>query len=97
MDRTGADFEKSLSSIEQKLSLRPLALQWPVGLEENFQGILDLVEQKMQIWDQDELGKNFSIREIPEEYQKLIQEKRELLMEKLVEGDEQLMGEIPSG
>ena len=92
MDRVGADFERSFASIEKKLSLPPVALQWPVGLEEKFKGVLDLVEQKMYLWDQDELGKNFSIQKIPQEYTKIVKEKRELLIEKLAEGDEALMG-----
>ena len=92
MDRVGADFERSFASIEKKLSLSPVALQWPVGLEEKFKGVLDLVEQKMYLWDQDELGKNFSIQKIPQEYTKIVKEKRELLIEKLAEGDEALMG-----
>ena len=91
MDRIGADFEKSLHSIEQKLSLDPLALQWPLGIEESFQGILDLVEQKIHLWNQDDLGKNFSSQDVPEKHKKLVQEKRELLIEKLVEKDEWLM------
>ncbi|MCZ0932819.1 MAG: TetM/TetW/TetO/TetS family tetracycline resistance ribosomal protection protein, partial [Oligoflexia bacterium] len=53
--------------------------------------LLDLVERKMYLWDQDELGKNFSITDIPPEFQKLVKEKRELLVEKLAENDDTLM------
>ena len=91
MDRVGASFIDSFSSIEKKLSLRPVAIQWPIGEEENFQGIFDLVKQKMYLWDQDKLGEEFSIKEIPPEFQKLVQEKRELLIEKLAENDDALM------
>ena len=91
MDRVGADFERSFQSIKQKLSLTPVAIQWPVGLENQFQGVLDLIEQKMYLWDQDELGKNFSTKEIPEEYKQVVKEKRELLLEKLAEGDDVFM------
>ena len=91
MDRVGSDFEASFSSIEKRLSLTPVALQWPVGSEDNFQGVLDLVNQKMYLWDQDELGKTFSTQEIPPEYKKIVKEKRELLIEKLAEGDETLI------
>ena len=91
MDRVGADFEKSFQSIETKLSLTPVAIQWPVGSEENFQGVLDLVEQKMLLWNQDELGRNFSVQDISSEYEKKFKEKRDILVEKLAEGDESLM------
>ena len=91
MDRIGADFEKSLASIEQKLSLFPLPIQWPVGSEESFQGVLDLVDQKMKLWDQGGLGESFSTIAIPEKYKKLEREKRALLLEKLAERDEVLM------
>lgn len=91
MDRVGADFEKSFQSIEKKLSSTPVAVQWPVGSEEGFKGVLDLVEQKMLLWDQDELGKNFSIQEVSSEYEKIFHKKRETLVETLAEGDETLM------
>ncbi len=91
MDRVGADFERSLVSIEKKLSLKPLALQYPVGREEKFQGVLDLIERKMLIWDQDEDGKDFSTQDIPDQYKELVQERREQLIEQLVEEDEPLM------
>ncbi|MDE0091902.1 MAG: elongation factor G [Oligoflexia bacterium] len=101
MDRVGASFTDSCSSIEKKLSLTPVAIQWPVGAEDQFQGVFDLVERKMYLWDQDELGEKFSIKDIPSECQKLFQEKREILIEKLAENDDILMNkylkeEIPS-
>jgi len=91
MDRVGADFTASLNSIQKKLSLTPVAVQWPIGFEEHFKGVFDLVEQKMLIWDQDELGKEFSVYDISEEDKKTVQEKRELLIEQLAEGDEDFM------
>ena len=91
MDRVGADFEKSFNSIEKKLSLTPVAVQIPVGEEEDFKGVVDLVSEKMLLWDQDELGQKFSTHPIPEEYQKKAQQKRETLIEKVCEFDEILM------
>ncbi|MCY4321396.1 MAG: elongation factor G [Bdellovibrionaceae bacterium] len=91
MDRIGASFIDSFSSIEKKLSLTPVAIQWPVGLQDEFQGSLDLVEEKMYLWDQDKLGEKFSIKKIPKEFEKLVKEKRELLIEKLAENDDILM------
>ena len=91
MDRVGASFQNSLADIEKKLSLSPVAVQWPVGSEEHFNGLIDLIQQKMLLWDQDELGQKFSVKEIPENYKKITQEQRELLLEKLAEGDHSLM------
>lgn len=91
MDRVGANFSSNLADIEKKLSLIPIPIQWPVGLEDQFQGVLDLIDQKMYLWDQDDLGKNFSSHEIPSEYKSLVQEKREFLIEKLSEADDSLM------
>ena len=91
MDRVGASFIGSFLSIQEKLSLAPVAIQWPVGVEDQFRGLFDLIEQKMYLWDQDDLGEKFSINEIPSEFHKLVQEKRETLIEKLAENDDNLM------
>ena len=57
LDRVGADFQNSVKSISEKLSLTPLPVQWPVGKESDFQGVVDLIEQKALLWDQnDEKG-----------------------------------------
>ena len=91
MDRVGADFQKSLSSIEEKLSLTPIPLQWPVGCEDSFQGVIDLIKEKALLWNKDELGKEFSVVEIPSEYREIVKKQREFLIEKAAEGDERLM------
>ena len=91
MDRVGASFEKSLLSISKKLSITPVPLQIPIGSEENFKGVIDLITQKALIWDQDESGREFSIKEIPEEYKEEAKKQREFLIEKAAEGSEQLM------
>lgn len=91
MDRVGADFLTSFNSIKKKLSITPVALQWPVGSEDQFQGVLDLVEQKMILWNQDELGEKFLISEVPPEHKNTVQEKRALLIEQLAEEDEAFM------
>ena len=91
MDRVGASFEKSFESIKKKLTLNPVTIQCPVGLESKFQGVIDLVEGNMYLWDQDELGKSFSTHKIPTEYQNLYKKQRALLIETLAESDENLM------
>ena len=91
MDRVGADFQKGLQSIEEKLSLTPVPLQWPVSCEDSFQGMIDLIEEKALLWDKDELGKEFSVMDIPSEYREIVKKQREFLIEKAAEGEEQLM------
>ena len=91
MDRVGADFASSFADIEKKLSLTPVAIQWPVGSEDQFKGVLDLVEQKMYLWDQDELGQEFSTQSISSKYKDTVQEQRDILIEKLAEHDNVLM------
>ena len=90
MDRLGADFQGSLQSIRNKLSLTPVPLQWPIGSEETFHGVIDLIEEKALLWDRDELGREFSVTEIPSKYRDIVKEHREFLVEKSAEGDEAL-------
>ena len=91
MDCLGADFEKSLKSIEEKLSIKPVAVQWPVGEEESFKGILNLVEEKILTWGQDTAGKSFLIEEIPPAYKETAREKRAQMLEALGENDDSFM------
>ena len=93
LDRVGADFQNSVQSISEKLgSLHPLPVQWPVGKEADFLGVVDLIEQKAFLWDQDdEKGEKYSIKDIPDEYKEICKKQREQLIEKLAEGDEVLM------
>ena len=92
MDRMGASFEKSFKSVKDKLNATPVALQWPVGSEENFQGVVDLIEEKAYIWDKDDLGEEFSVKEVPEDLKEKVKELREILIEKASEASEKLMG-----
>ena len=88
LDRVGADFQSSVQSISKKLgSLHPLPVQWPVGKEADFLGVVDLIEQKAFLWDQDdEKGEKYSIKDIPDEYKEICKKQREQLIEKLAEG-----------
>ena len=91
MDRVGADFEKGLQSVREKLSLTPAPLQWPIGREDGFQGVIDLIGEKALIWDRDEWGKGYSVMKIPPEYEETVKRQREFLLEKAAEGDESLL------
>src|ERR1700683_3056935 len=65
MDRVGADFQRGIAAIKEKLRAKPLLLQIPIGAEEKFNGVIDLVEQRALIWDEDRLGAVYRVTEIP--------------------------------
>lgn len=88
MDRIGADFFAVLNEIKTKLNAVPLALQIPIGAEDHFEGVIDLVKQKALYW-MDENGETIVEKEIPEFYKTEAHEWRQKLMETLAESDEQ--------
>ncbi|MDU4046661.1 MAG: elongation factor G [Peptoniphilus harei] len=90
MDVTGADFFRSVQTIEKKLHGNPIPIQIPMGAEDTFIGMIDLVEMKAEIY-KDELGKEIEITDVPDEYLDLANEYREKLIEKASEFDEDLM------
>ena len=90
MDVTGADFFRSVQTIEKKLHGKPIPIQIPMGAEDTFIGMIDLVEMKAEIY-KDELGKEIEITDVPDEYLDLANEYREKLIEKASEFDEDLM------
>src|SRR6202040_938170 len=65
MDRVGAEFERVVGEIRDKLKAKPLLLQIPIGAEEKFTGVVDLIEQRALIWDEDRLGANYRVEPIP--------------------------------
>lgn len=87
MDRTGADFFAVLESIEKKLGANALALQIPIGAEEKFRGVIDLISMKAYVYDDDTLGKDFKVEEIPEEYKEVCSKYRHILVEKAAAED----------
>ncbi len=90
MDTVGADFYKSCQSIEDRLGANPVPIQLPIGAEDNFQGIVDLVNMNARIY-KDDLGQDLEITEIPEELKEQAQEYREKLIEALADHDENIM------
>ncbi len=90
MDRVGADFYHGLNMIKDRLGANPVALQLPIGSEDKFVGIIDLVTNKAMI-SADDLGTKSEANEIPAELQDQVTEYREKLLEAVAEGDEELM------
>ncbi|KAK9860335.1 hypothetical protein WJX84_005530 [Apatococcus fuscideae] len=102
MDRLGANFMKTVGEIRTMLGSTPLVVNLPIGSEENFQGVFDLVAMKSIIWTGEELGANFELSDkIPEGMEDQVREYREALLEGVVEMDDEAMeayleGEEPS-
>ena len=90
MDVTGADFFRSVQTIEDKLHGNPVPIQIPMGAEEDFIGMIDLVTMEAEIY-KDDMGTEIEITEVPEEYKAQADEWRENLIEKVSEFDEDLM------
>ncbi|CAM2066193.1 elongation factor G [Sulfidibacter corallicola] len=91
MDRAGADFERVMAMMVERLGAKPVAIQLPVGIEEQFTGVIDLVEDQMVIWDGDDKDAKFEVTPISDEYREAAAEAREHMMETLAELDESLL------
>ena len=91
MDRTGADFFSVESQVAERLKANPVPIQIPIGAEENFAGVIDLVQMKAIVWDLDaEMGSNYHVEEIPANLVDKANEYREKLVEAAAEQDEDL-------
>lgn len=90
LDRMGADFNRVLSMIIEKLSANPIAIQFPMGAEETFEGIVDLIKMKSYYFDPEKYGAEYEITDIPEKYIDLANNYRATLIEKVAELDENL-------
>ncbi|OOG21817.1 translation elongation factor G [Thioalkalivibrio denitrificans] len=91
MDRSGADFFKVHKQMRERLHANPVPIQIPVGAEENFKGVVDLVRMKAIYWNEADLGATFELRDIPAELQDEAAKWRENMLEAAAEADEELM------
>jgi len=89
MDRVGASYERTIESIRERLGANPIPMQLPIGFEATFRGVVDLLEQKAIIWE-DDLGKEPKVIEIPEDLKAAAQEARAYMVEKIAELDDDL-------
>ncbi|MEK7285226.1 MAG: EF-Tu/IF-2/RF-3 family GTPase, partial [Chloroflexota bacterium] len=90
MDRLGADFERCVGMIVDRLGAHPVPIQIPIGSEDRFQGVIDLVEMRALVWDQDAPG-DAEIREIPEDMREVATKARAAMVEKVVETNDALL------
>jgi elongation factor G len=97
MDRTGANFFKVHDQMRLRLKANPIPLQIPIGAEENFKGVVDLVKMKAIFWDDASQGIKFNYEEIPADLLELANEWREKMLEAAAESSEELMDKYLSG
>jgi len=97
MDRIGADFLRVVRQVKDRLGATPVPLQLPIGAEENFKGVVDLVKMKAIIWDEASKGITFEEHPIPEDMVDLCNEWREKLVEAAAEANEELMEKYLEG
>ncbi len=97
MDRMGADFDNVVSMIEDRLGARPLPLQLPIGSEDTFVGVVDLLEEKALFWDDESMGAEFRTEEIPAEMADDVELAREALVERLADYDDEVMAKFLDG
>jgi len=91
MDRTGADFFRVVEQINSRLGSNAVTLQVPIGAEDNFEGVIDLIKMKAIYWDEETRGTKFEERDIPDDLQKQCTELREQLLETAAEANDELM------
>lgn len=96
MDTIGADFLRAVKTMEVRLRANALAMQLPIGKQDTFTGIVDLLERKAEVYLSDD-GTKFEIREIPDDMKDLVEEYREKIVEKAAEGDDALMEKYLEG
>ncbi len=91
MDRIGADFERVVAMMEERLGTNPVVVQIPVGKEAEFEGVIDLIEEKMYVFDEDSLGQEVIEKDIPETYRDRFTAAHMMLIEKLADFDDEIM------
>jgi elongation factor G len=97
MDRTGADFLRVVNQIEQRLKATPVPAQLPIGVEEDFEGVIDLISMKAIYWNESDKGMSFESKDIPESYIEDANSYREVLIEAAAEASDELMNKYLEG
>jgi len=90
MDKLGADFAHAINTIRERLIANPIPIQWPIGSEDDFQGVVDLLEMQALVWEKGS-DASPSIVEIPSELKEVVWETREWVVEQIIETDDDLM------
>ena len=91
MDRAGADFLNVVKEIKEKLNAKPVPLQIPIGAEEGFKGVVDLITNEAIVWNEDDMGMTYNVVDIPENLKDTVDEWRQNLVENVAEYDDNLL------
>ena len=97
MDKLGADFKHTLQDIHEKLGANTATVTYPIGAENQFRGVVQLLEQKALIWENDETGSKYQITDIPSDMLELVKEERAHLIEQICETDDALIAKFLDG
>ncbi len=97
MDKIGADFYNCVNDLVKRLGVKPVPLQLPIGIENTFKGVVDLVEMNAVVWRDESLGAKFDIVEIPDDLKEKAQEYRAALIEAVAELDDEVMAAFFEG
>jgi elongation factor G len=97
MDRVGADFFRGVNMIKDRLKANPVPIQLPVGVEDSYKGVIDLVEMKAVIWDEESLGAKYRVEDIPVGMLEIAREYREKMVEEIASHDDNLMEKYLGG
>jgi len=97
MDRVGADFNHGVEMMRDRLGANPIPIQLPIGAEDLFRGVIDLVQMKAIVWADEAMGANYEVLDIPEDMQDDADAARELMLEEISSTDEELMEKYLGG
>ncbi|MBI2029326.1 elongation factor G [Candidatus Gottesmanbacteria bacterium] len=97
MDKTGADFQRTIKTIEDRLGARTAVMVYPIGKEATFKGEVDLLARKAYIWDGEELGAKYDITDVPDNIKDEVEKARAFLVERIAETDDKLIEKFLNG
>ena len=97
IDKMGADFEQAVETIRKRLSAKPVAIQIPIGQEDKFRGVIDLLGMKAIVWTDDTIGSEYLTEEIPAELKKKAEAFHAQLVESIAENDDEILHKFLEG
>ncbi|AVK99608.1 elongation factor G [Pediococcus inopinatus] len=97
MDKVGADFDFSVQSLRDRLQANALPIQMPIGAEDDFEGVIDLVEMKADLYDEDKLGTEWDTVDVPDDYKEEAEKRRTAMIEQLADIDDDIMEKYLGG
>jgi elongation factor G len=97
IDKMGADFEHAVDTIRKRLSAKPVAIQFPIGQEDKFRGVIDLINMKSIVWNDDTMGAEYVTEEIPAELKKKAEAFHAQLVESIAENDDEILHKFLEG